>query len=208
MDFVGTAVVRDTSPFDAESQSWWDRLHAPEPMRTYAISQLHGRLHREATFQVRRCAFVRPDFPRSDIDDLATQAADDALVALLRKLDQYRGDGQFMTWARRFAALEAYVCVRRRLGKDRIGVSRDPELAELVADMRASPHDRVEMHERIDAVTGVINERMTVRERAVLVAVAIDGNSAEAVGGDLHMSRGAIYKALFDARVKLKRHAA
>jgi RNA polymerase sigma-70 factor (ECF subfamily) len=208
MDNDGTAVIRDASALDRESQSWWDRLHAPEPKRTHALSHLHGRLHREATFQVRRCAFGRPDFPRSDIDDLATQAADDALVALLRKLDHYRGDAQFMTWARRFAALEAHVCVRRRLGNDRIGVALEPELADLVADTRRSPQDQVEIHERLHAVTGVINDRMTPRERAVLMAVAIEGSSTDEVAGDLHMSRGAIYKALFDARVKLKRHAA
>lgn len=206
MDFVGTAIGRDAPVLDGESQSWWDRLHAPEPMRTYAIGQLHARLHREATFQVRQCAFGRSEFPRSDIDDVATQAADDALLALLRKLDQYRGDGPFIAWARRFAALEAHVCVRRRLGKDRVGISRDPGLAYQVADTRFSPLDRVEMHERLHAVAGVINDRMTVRERAVLMAVAVDGSSTEAVASELQMTRGAIYKALFDARVKLKRH--
>ena len=208
MDFVGTAVVRNASALDGESQSWLDRLHAPEPICTDAISELHARLHREATFQVRRCAFRQSEFPRSDIDDLATQAADDAVVVLLRKLDQYRGDSQFMTWARRFAALEALACVRRRLGRDRVGVSREPELAELVADMGCSPHDHVEVHERLRAVTGVINNRLTVRERAVLVSVAIDGSSTKAVASELQMTHGAIYKALFDARVKLRRHAA
>src|SRR5436190_3721703 len=208
MDFVETAVVRDVSALDGESQSWWDRLHSPEPIRTYAISALHIRLHREATFHVRRCAFRLSEFPRSDIDDLATQAADDALVVLLRKLDDYRGESQFMTWARRFAALEALACVRRRLGRDRVGISREPELAELVADTSCSPHDHVEVRERLRAVTRVINDRLTDRERAVLVAVAIDGNSTEVVAGELQMTRGAIYKALFDARVKLKRHAA
>jgi RNA polymerase sigma-70 factor (ECF subfamily) len=208
MDFVGTAVVPNGSTLDGESQSWWDRLHAPEPIRTYAISELHARLYREARFKVRRCAFGVSGFPRSDIDDLATQAADDALVALLRKLNQYRGESQFMTWARRFAALEALVCVRRRLGKDRVGISPEPELAELVADMSCSPDDHVEMHERLQAVTGVINGRLTVRERAVLVAIAIDGSSTEAVASELQMTHGAIYKARFDARAKLKRHAA
>jgi RNA polymerase sigma-70 factor (ECF subfamily) len=208
MDSVGTAIVRHASALDDESQSWWDRLHAPQPICTDAISELHARLHREATFQVRRCAFQLSEFPRSDIDDLATQAADDAIVVLLRKLDQYRGESQFMTWARRFAALEALACVRRRLGRDRVGISREPELAELLADTAGSPHDCIEMHERLRAVTGVINGRLTARERAVLLAVAIDGGSTEAVGSELHMSRGAIYKALFDARVKLKRHAA
>src|SRR4051794_5816669 len=191
----------DPSNLDSESQDWWDRLHAEGPVRTLAIAELHDRLEDEASFHVRQRVATLSEFPRSDIDDLATQAADDALVVLLRKLDEYRGDSQFMTWARRFAALEALVSVRRRLGRDRIGISREPELAELMADTGCSPQDHVEVRERLRAVTTVINDRLTVRERAVLVAVAIDGSSSEAVASELQMTRGAIYKALFDARV-------
>ena len=123
----------DVSSLDAESQAWWHRLHGCESVRTDAIEELHERLQREAKFHVRQRVSTLAAFPRSDIDDLATQAADDALIALLGKLDDYRGESQFLTWARRFAALDAQVSVRRRLGRDRIGISRDPEHALLVA---------------------------------------------------------------------------
>ena len=42
-----------------------------------------------------------------------TAGADDALVAILRKLDDYRGDSRFTTWAYKFALLEASVKLRR-----------------------------------------------------------------------------------------------
>jgi RNA polymerase sigma-70 factor (ECF subfamily) len=198
----------DVSSLDAESQAWWDRLHGRESVRTDAIEELHERLQREAKFHVRQRVSTLSAFPRSDIDDLATQAADDALIALLRKLDDYRGESQFLTWARRFAALDAQVSVRRRLGRDRVGISRDPDHALLVADPGSSVHDRVEMRECLRSVTKVINNRLTVRQRAVLVAVAIDGLSTDTLAGELQTTPGAIYKTLHDARVKVRKHAA
>jgi RNA polymerase sigma-70 factor, ECF subfamily len=198
----------DVSSLDAESQAWWSRLHGCEPVRTDAIEELHERLQREAKFHVRQRVSTLSAFPRSDIDDLATQAADDALIALLRKLGDYRGESQFLTWARRFAALDAQVSVRRRLGRDRVGISRDPDHALLVADPGSSLHDRVEMRERLRSLTMVINNRLTVRQRAVLVAVAIDGASTDTLADELQTTPGAIYKTLHDARVKVRQHAA
>jgi len=193
---------------DAESQAWWDRLHGCESVRTDAIDELHERLQREAKFHVRRRVSTLAAFPRSDIDDLATQAAGDAVIALLRKLDDYRGESQFLTWARRFAALEAQVSVRRRLGRDRVGISRDPDDALLVADPGSSLHDQVETRECLRSLTMVINNGLTARERAVLVAVAIDGVSTYTLAGELQTTPGAIYKTLHDARVKVRKHAA
>lgn len=196
------------SNLDAESQAWWDRLHAQGPVRTLAIAELHERLENEASFHVRQRVAALSEFPRSDIGDLATQAADDALVVLLRKLEDYRGDSQFLTWARRFAALEAPVSVRRRVGRDRVGISRDPERALLVADPDPSVHERVEMQERLRAVTDAIKDDLTARQRAVIVRVAFDGVQTSVLAGELHTTPGAIYKSLYDARTKLRRHAA
>lgn len=198
----------DVSSLDGESRAWWHRLHGCESVRTYAIEDLHERLRREAKFHVRQRVSTLSAFPRSDIDDLATQAADDALIALLRKLGDYRGESQFLTWARRFAALDAQVSVRRRLGRDRVETSRDPDHVLGVADPGSSVPERVEMRERLRSVTKVINNGLTVRQRAVLVAVAVDGVSTDTLAGELKTTPGAIYKTLHDARVKIRQHAA
>jgi RNA polymerase sigma-70 factor, ECF subfamily len=189
---------------DLESRSWLDRLVAAEPARGKAIAELHEWLRREAAFHIRSRVLNRPDFPRSDIDDLAVQAADDALIAILRKLGDYRGDSQFLTWARRFAALEAPVSIRRRLGHDRVGISKDPDNALLVADPAQSVPDRAEARELLRTVSDLMVEKLTTRQRTVLTRVAMDGASASTVAVELHTSRGAIYKSLHDARVKLR----
>jgi RNA polymerase sigma-70 factor, ECF subfamily len=147
------ATTTSPSGLDVESRAWWDRLHAPDPVRSWAIAELHERLRREATFHVRFRVRNLSDFPRSDIDDLAVQVADDALMALLAKLDSYRGDSQFWTWARRFAWLEAPVSVRRRLGRDRIGISKDPDVALQSLDPGRLVHEQGELRELVHMVS-------------------------------------------------------
>jgi RNA polymerase sigma-70 factor (ECF subfamily) len=189
---------------DPESRQWCERLHASGATRRDAIAELHARLRVEAGFQIRERARSRPGFPQSDIDDLAVQAADDALVALLRKLDQYRGDSTFLTWARGFAALEAPVTIRRRIGRGAAGVTNDPDTVLRVADPARSAQDRAEMSELLDTVTALITEELTDRQRAVLTALVLDGESPAQLAAELDTTTGAIYKTLHDARTKLR----
>lgn len=73
------------------------------------------------------------------------------------------------------AALEALVSIRRRLGRDRVGISRDPELAFDAPDQGRSVHDRAEVRELVQIVSGLITDALTARRRTVMVAVAING---------------------------------
>jgi len=191
---------------DADSQAWWTRLHGTEPVRDRAIAELHERLRREAWFQIRLRTRGNSEFPSSDLDDLAVQAASDALLALLRKLEDYRGESQFWTWARRFAQLEAPVSIRRRLGHDHL--ANDPKRSLSVPDPGCSLQQRAEVQELLGNVSDLITEQLTARQRAVLIAVAIDGVSTAALAIELDTTRGAIYKSLHDARKKLTAHLA
>ncbi len=189
---------------DAESRAWVARLRGIEPVRRMAIAELHERLRREARFEIRNRARRLPELAASDLDDLAVQAANDALMTLLRKLGDYRGDSQFWTWARRFAQLEAPVSIRRRLGHDHL-VPADvpPALLDPVA-VGASPPELVELRLLLERVTVLVVTQLTQRQRTVLVAIAINGDSPAALAIELDTTPGAIYKALHDARKKLK----
>lgn len=186
---------------DAGSRAWWVRLHGAERERQRAIAELHERLRREAWFHIRLRTRGMAEFPGSDVDDLALMAADDALLAVLRKLDDYRGESQFWTWARRFAQLEAPVSVRRRLGRDHL--ANDPESILVCPDSRCSPEERVEIQELLREVSDLIVGRLTRRQRTVLIAIAIDGVSPAVLAIELDTTPGAIYKTLHDARRKL-----
>lgn len=189
---------------DAESRAWVARLHGVEPVRRSAIAELHERLRGEARFEIHKRARRIPGFPMSDVDDLAVQAASDALMTLLRKLDDYRGDSQFWTWARRFAQLEAPVSIRRRQGHGHL-VPGDAS-AEVLdpPDIGPSPLELVELRLRLRTVTDLIVGQLTPRQRSVVVAIAINGDSPAALASELDTTPGAIYKTLHDARAKLK----
>jgi RNA polymerase sigma-70 factor, ECF subfamily len=186
---------------DAGSRAWWVRLHGAESERQRAIVELHERLRREAWFHIRLRTRVMAEFPGSDVDDLALMAADDALLAVLRKLDDYRGESQFWTWARRFAQLEAPVSIRRRLGRDRL--ASDPECVFACPDPGCSPEERAEIQELLREVSDLIVDRLTRHQRAVLIAIAVDGVSPAVLANELDTTPGAIYKTLHDARRKL-----
>jgi len=190
--------------FDADSQAWWERLHGDEPTRSLAVAELHERLRREAAFHIRDRAPDHAGVLGGDIDDLATEAADGALTVLLRKLDDYRGESKFWTWARKFAALEALASIRRRIGHDRVGISRDPELALDVPDPARSAQELLESRELLQRVNEIIETQLTDRQRTVLIAVAVNGLSAADLADELHATTGSIYKSLHDARVKVR----
>ena len=103
--------------------------------REAAIAALHALLLKAARFEVAPPPRGVPQLRGDDHDDLAQQSADDALVAVLRKLDDFRGDSRFTTWAYKFALLEAAVKVRRRAWQGR-EVPLEPESWALLADRR------------------------------------------------------------------------
>lgn len=187
-----------------QSRAWVSHLRGVGPRRNWAIAELHERLRREAGFEIRRRAVRIPQLSASDHDDLAVQAADDALMMLLRKLDDFRGDSQFWTWAQRFAQLEAAVSIRRRLGHDTlVGADVPPGLTDPVA-AGSSPEELIEGRELVRRVVELIVNTLTQRQRTVLVSIAINGGSPAALAVELDTTPGAIYKTLHDARSKLR----
>ena len=93
---------------------------------------------RAARFEVSRRRAALSHVRGEELDDLALQAADDALVAVLAKLDDYRGASRFTTWAYKFALLEAGVRLRRRAWQER-EVVLEPEAWPLMADTGREP---------------------------------------------------------------------
>lgn len=190
-------------PRDAASRAWLLQLQASGPARDVALGRLHALLLREARYEVRRRAAGLRHPSGRDLDDLAVQAADDALVAILGKLNQFRGDALFTTWARRFVALEVPGVIRRRRG--RAGETpADPEqwLSELARG--EDPFHHSEVSELADTVGRLIAEELTEHQRDVLVALAVRQVEPKRVAAQLGCTRGAVYKTLHDARRKLR----
>ena len=190
---------------DAESASWLRALSAVGGERDDAVRRLHALLLRAARFEVaRRQRTTGAGSGASDLDDLAVQAAADALVAVLAKLHSFRGDSRFTTWAYKFALLETAAKLRRRPWQGREVALNDDGWAQLLDDRHVDPEAQAEASELIGAVRDAIAEVLTPHQRAVLVAITLNGVPIDVLAERQHTTRGALYKTLHDARRKLR----
>jgi RNA polymerase sigma-70 factor (ECF subfamily) len=191
-------------PADTDSREWLATLRSSDA-RTHAeaVGRLHALLLRAARFEVHRRSGAARHVGREQLDDVAHQSADDALVAVLAKLDDFRGESRFTTWAYKFALLEAGVKMRRRAWNDR-EVTLEPAGWPSFADPRASPHHDAQMAELLAAVGEAIAEDLTPHQREVLVAITLDDVPIDVLAERLQTTRGALYKTLHDARRRLR----
>ena len=198
------AGVAATSAPDAESEAWLSALRSSEGRREEALGRLHELLLRAARFEVNRRRASLTYLGQEELEALALQAADDALVAVLRKLDDYRGLSRFTTWAFKFALLEASVKVQRRRMWRR-DVPLEPGEWEGRLAERLGTAGQAEMSDLLGAVEAAIRTDLTPHQRRVLVALAIDGVPIDVLADRLSTTRGALYKTLHDACQKLRR---
>src|SRR5919197_1628882 len=220
MSAVNTATVRrveSTSPvptlaqapptLDAESREWLRCLRAPAVERAEGVARLHALLLRAARFEVARRRATLPHVRGGDLDDIANQAADDALMSVLRRLDDFRGASRFTTWVYKFALLEAAVKLRKRAWQGR-EVPLEPETWSLFSSAGLEPDEQAEQTELLATLQRAIEDVLTPHQRRVLVALALNGVPIDVLAERLNTTRGALYKTLHDARRKLRRHLA
>jgi RNA polymerase sigma-70 factor (ECF subfamily) len=193
------------APADAESREWLRCLRATGAERDGAIARLHALLLRAARFEVARRRPALPHLRGGDLDDIANQAADDALMGVLRRLDDVRGASRFSTWAYKFALYEAAVKLRKRAWQGR-EVPLEPEGWGLFVDASLEPDAEAEQSELLDTLQTAIDSVLTPHQRRVLVALALNGVPIDVLAERLNTNRGALYKTLHDARRKLRDH--
>ena len=186
-----------------DTQAWLTALRGPAPAREEAIADLHALLLRAARFELGRRRESLAHVPYAEHEDLATQAANDALLAILSKLDTFRGASRFTTWAYKFVLLEAGVKARRRAWQGREVPLGDDEWL-VPRDAGPSAQEVVEGGELLKAIGEAIRTSLTPHQRQVFRAVALDGVPIDVLAERLGTTRGALYKTLHDARRKLR----
>lgn len=188
---------------DAESRAWITDLQDSGRPHEEAVACLHELLLGAARFEVNRRRATMPHLRGNDFDELAMQSADDALVAVLSKLDSYRGDSKFTTWAYKFALVEAGVKLHRRAWQGR-EVPLQPETWPLFRAQSPSPESSAERGELLEVLQKAISEKLTPHQREVLVATTMNDVPIDILAERLNTTRGALYKTLHDARHKLR----
>jgi RNA polymerase sigma-70 factor (ECF subfamily) len=190
-------------PYDQESSCWLEELRAPEAVREKALARLHEMLLRVARAEANRRRGSLPDDILGELDDLCTQAANDALVAILRKLDGFRGDSRFTTWAYKFAILEVSVRLRKRAWSSK-RVAFDEAAWDRLVDPAADIQRSLGEPELLSAVRKGIQETLTEHLRGVFLAAVVEEVPIDVIAERIGSSRGAIYKVVHDARRKLR----
>jgi RNA polymerase sigma-70 factor, ECF subfamily len=194
-----------TPLLDPESREWLRDLRATGATRDDAIARLHALLLRAARFEIARRRPTLPHLRGDDLDDLANHAADDALVSVLARLDDFRGASRFTTWVYKFALYEAAVKLRKRAWQGR-EVPLEPESWSLFSSAGLGPGAELEQSELLTTLQSAIEEVLTPHQRRVLVALALNGVPIDVLAERLSTKRGALYKTLHDARRKLRKH--
>ncbi len=196
-----------TAALDGESREWLRQLRASGAAHDEAVARLHALLLRAARFEVARRRPALPHLRGDELDDIATEAADDALMSVLRRLESYRGASRFTTWVYKFAIYEAGVKLRKRAWQGR-EIPLEPESWSLFASGGLDPEREVEQGELLRTLQAAINDVLTPHQRRVLVALALNGVPIDVLADRLSTTRGALYKTLHDARRKLRRYLA
>src|SRR5687768_3661459 len=183
---------------------WVENLSSEGPRRREAVERLHDLMLRATRFELSRRRAALSHVRGEELDDIAMQAANDALMAVLGKLDDFRGASRFTTWAYKFALLEAGVKLRRRAWQGREVVLDDEGWAAF-AKGGNTVHEELERHEVLGELSEAMDE-LTPHQRRVFVALALNEVPIDVLSERFDTSRGALYKTLHDARRKL-RHA-
>jgi RNA polymerase sigma-70 factor (ECF subfamily) len=203
-----TDALRPPSPaLDQASRRWTEQLRPDHPRRDSTVAELHAVLLRIAYHELSRRRAQLGSVSGPEFDDLAQQAADDALVKILAKLEQFAGLSRFTTWAYKFVMFEISRLVSRHPWQ-RQPPRADEHVWERLADSPTSdPSQRTERREQL-AVLATAVDRLTARQREVFVAVALNDVSMDVLASKLGSTRNAIYKNLFDARRSLRKSMA
>ena len=188
---------------DPESAEWVRDLGSVGRVHDEAVSRLHEMLLRVARAESqRRRAQLGLSGP--EVDDLAHQAAADALVAIMAKLAQFRGESRFTTWVYKFVIFEVSTKFSRHFWHGHDVKMEAQDWDRLPDRFGFEPGQSSERRELIAAMRQAVEAELTEHQRRVFVAIVLDGTPLDVLVAELGSNRNAIYKTMFDARRKLR----
>ena len=183
---------------DDESAEWL-RLLTTE--RDVGLDRLHKRLLRVALHEVHRrsTAITGPE-----LADIAHQAASDAMVAILAKLDTFRGDSRFTTWMYKFVILEISAKLGRHYWRNPAVALNDEDWGRLPDRFGLNPAAAAEAADLLAAIKRAVEQTLTDHQRRLFVAIVLNGVPLDAMVARYGGNRNSIYKTIFDARRKVR----
>lgn len=191
------------------NEEWLADLGTQET-RAEALADLREYLLRAVYVYLDRYREDVSDLGRSELEQMAEDFAQDALLQVLDKLETFRGESKFTTWAYRFVINEAVAELRlhrwRTVSMEAVvGEGEEISLLGFLSDLEArDPERAVARTEILVLMQRIIDEDLTRRQRVALVSIKLRGVPVVEVAERLDTTPNSIYKLIYDARRKLK----
>ena len=188
---------------EVEPQDWVEALSIPGPRQDHALTRLHQMMVRACRHQVRRMRSMLAGVGDERLEEIANQAADEAMMALLARLSTFEGRSRFTTWAYKFAILQSATEVRRYAWLNREVELDDPAQ---ILERGPSPASYAEAADLASAVRIAIDVALTPHQRRITIALLVDDVPIDVLAQRLGTNRNALYKTVHDARGRLRAH--
>ena len=192
------------------NQEWLQDLVSGDSRQDTAIADLRELLLRAALYFFSRNLSDFRGLERDGILQRAEDCAQDALIAIMNHLPDFRGESKFTTWAYKFAINKALVTARHErwegVSLDELAASEESSLMQRIQAMtgQVTPERSVMQAEIQNVIQEVIQHDLTDKQRQVLVLMVFYDVPLDEVVRHLGTNRNAVYKILHDARRKLK----
>jgi RNA polymerase sigma-70 factor (ECF subfamily) len=196
--------VQRSAAGDAASRRWVAQLHPDHPRHEHAAARLHDVLQRAALHELHRRRGQLAGLSGPERDDVAQQCANDAMMKILARIEDFQGLSRFTTWAYKFVIFEVSNKVARHAWHHHPPSAEEPTWDRLPDTLTPRPGDQVERREQIAALVAAVDAELTPRQREVFVAIALNDVPIDVLALRLDSNRNALYKNLFDARRKLR----
>jgi RNA polymerase sigma-70 factor, ECF subfamily len=188
------------------NEEWLRALRADRIEQDDALKDL-----RETILRAMR-AYLAADsrYRLEEVGQIAEDCAQETLLTIRQKIDTFRGESRFTTWATSIAIRILLGELRRRRWKhlsiqhSRIGHDLPDRPIEPLQSRDPDPELAVQQDEIWRMIKRIIEEELTARQRHVLVANVFQGMPLDLVADQLGTNRDNVYKVLHDARKKLK----
>jgi RNA polymerase sigma factor (sigma-70 family) len=188
---------------DRENRRWLHALAATGAAREAACSELYPLLLRVAKSEARRRApLLNLDGP--ELEDIAHQAAADALIAVGERLDKFRGEARFTTWASKFVIFDVATKMNRHYWHRHEVPYEQEDWSKIALRFDFGPDEEAQVREFAAAISSAVEENLSERQRIVFVATVLNGMPMDVLADQLGSSHNTLYKVLFDARKKLR----
>jgi len=189
---------------DIASRRWVEHLHPDHPRHEHAAARLHDVLQRAARHELYRRHGQLTALSGPELDDVAQQCANDAMMKILAHVDEFEGLSRFTTWAYKFVIFEVSNKVARHAWRHQPPSAEELTWDDVPDSLAPRPGEQVERREQLTALTRAIEDDLTPRQRLVFVAIALNDVPIDVLSLQLDSNRNAIYKNLFDARRRLR----